>query len=232
MLALTPYCVLWPHLAPPQARQIFSTCHKQTTVCSGRVLKNFFFFRYCGWNDVMHSHCRSVTLGTWPDLDLDPYLHKPALMRLLYITFWTILTDFMRWATQHKVSGLYISQALSLNLWPDPMTWPVTSKFKLKQIIGSVSRAFVCRLARVATAIGSRVIEWGCLTPPSPSKWRVAKYPSNCQVNPRVTGGYLEPPSRFSSISSKRIAILAPNFQYLLVHQFYTSWQNKISYLS
>ena len=46
------------------------------------------------------------------------------------------------------------------------MTWPVTSKFKLKQIIGSVlSRAFVCRLACVAAAIGSRVIDWGRLTP-------------------------------------------------------------------
>ena len=26
----------------------------------------------------------------------------------------------MRWATQYKVSGLYISQTLILNLWPDP----------------------------------------------------------------------------------------------------------------
>ena len=43
----------------------------------------------------------------------------------------------------------------------------MTSKFKIKQIIGSVlSRAFVCRLARVAAAIGSRVIDWERLTPP------------------------------------------------------------------
>ena len=38
--------------------------------------------------------------------------------------------------------------------------------------------------------------------------------------------GYLEPSSRFSSISSKWIKISAPNIQDLLVHQFYTFWKN------
>ena len=47
-------------------------------------------------------------------------------------------------------------------------------------------------------------------------------------LNLRLTmGGYLEPPSRFSPISSKQIDLSAPNFQYLLVHQFYISWLNK-----
>ena len=48
-----------------------------------------------------------------------------------------------------------------------------------------MSRAFVCRLARVAAAIGSRVIDWRRLTPPpSPASggWRntpaIAVFPS------------------------------------------------------
>ena len=74
-----------------QARQIFSTCHKQSMVCTGWVKNKIdsFFFWHWDLNDVMRSHCHSVTLGTLPDLDLDPYLHTPALIRLLYLTFWT-----------------------------------------------------------------------------------------------------------------------------------------------
>ena len=68
-----------------------------------------------------HAFSLSLTVaenfGTWPDLDL--YLHKLALKRFV-ITFWTILTDFMRLAIQHKVSELFISQTLILILWPDP----------------------------------------------------------------------------------------------------------------
>ena len=122
-------------------------------------------FEIWGLNDVMRSHCHSVTFATWPDLGLYPYLHKPALIRLSYITFITILTDFMRCATQHKVSGIYISQTLILNLWSDR---DLARDFKnqLKHIIGSVlSRAFVCRLARVAATIGFQVINWGRSTP-------------------------------------------------------------------
>ena len=37
--------------------------------------------------------------------------------------------DFMRWATQHKVSGLYISDTLVLNLRPDP---DLVSDFKIQ----------------------------------------------------------------------------------------------------
>ena len=103
----------------PQACQIFSTWDKRTIVCSGQVKNGLHFLRYWGLSYVMHSHCHSVTLGTWSDLDLEPYLHKLTLIWLLYITFLTILTVFMRWATQHKVSGLYISQTLILNFWPD-----------------------------------------------------------------------------------------------------------------
>ena len=69
----------------------------------------------------------------------------------------------MRWATQHKVSGLYISQTLILSLWPDP-DLARDLKIKLEAhhrkvlskviLIGSVlSRAFVCRLARVAALL-------------------------------------------------------------------------------
>ena len=56
----------------------------------------------------------------------------------------------------------------------------------------------------------------------TPIKWKK----SYSTFNPRLTGGYLETPSRFSSISSKRIEISALNFQYLLIHQFATSWLN------
>ena len=47
------------------AAPIFSTCHIQTIVCSGRVLKKKIgskFLRYWGLNDVMSSHCHSVTM--------------------------------------------------------------------------------------------------------------------------------------------------------------------------
>ena len=43
-------------------------------------------------------------------------------------------------------------------------------------------RAFEHRVARFSAAIRSRVMMWGRLTPPPPSKSRVAKYPSNCRV--------------------------------------------------
>ena len=70
----------------------------------------------------------------------------------------------MRWATQHMVSGLYILVRHEFETCDLTLAWPVTSKFKLKRIIGSVlSRAFVCRLSRVAAVIGSRVIDCGRL---------------------------------------------------------------------
>ena len=51
---------------------------------------------------------------------------------------------------------------------------------------------------------------------------------STCYYSaPDWGGGYLENTSRFSLISFKRTEISAPNFQYLLVNQFYTSCLNK-----
>ena len=83
----------------------------------------------------------------------------------------------MWWATHHKVSGLYISQTLILNLWRDP-DLARNLKIQIERDLGSVlSRAFVCRLARVAAAIGSRVIDWGRLTPPSPEQVAGGKIP-------------------------------------------------------
>ena len=63
------------------------------------------------------------------------------------------------------------------------LTWHVTSFGKFRGCFRIVSlRAFKRRIVRLSVAIRSRVMTWGRLTPPPPSKSRVAKYPSKCRV--------------------------------------------------
>ena len=73
----------------------------------------------------------------------------------------------MRWATQHNVSGLYISQILILNLWPDP---DLARDLKIQIETDHRKRLVTSfRLPPRPCRCGywfSRVIDWGRLRPP------------------------------------------------------------------
>ena len=97
------------------------------------------------------------------------------------------------------------------------LTWHVTSFGKFRGCFMIVtSRAFKRRIVRLSAAIRSRVMTWGRLTPPPPSKSRVAKYPSKCRVNPRPAGGGAvwtpPPPLKFFEDSKKTAARSAAGF--------------------
>ena len=78
------------------------------------------------------------------------------------------------------------------------LTWHVTSFGKFRGCFRIVSsRAFERRIVRLSAAIRSGVMTWGRLTPPPPSKSRVAKYPSKCRVKDRANGTW-----NYSSLSS------------------------------
>ena len=64
------------------------------------------------------------------------------------------------------------------------LTWHVTSFGKFRGCFRIVSSRAFERLSRshLSAAIRSWVMTWGRLTPPPPSKSRVAKYPSKCRV--------------------------------------------------
>ena len=119
----------------------------------------------------------------WPDLDLEP----------------SLISNIYSISVLHHISGvlevsfgpkLIILRSLRfvtwkprfwLLTWPWPDTWPHLEKFRECFRIVS-SRAFERRIVRLSAAIRSQVMTWGRLTPPPPSKSRVAKYPSKCRV--------------------------------------------------
>ena len=156
------------------------------------------------------------------------------------VNFWTILTDFMRWATQHKISGLDISQTLILNPWPDP---DLARDLKIqietdhwKHLIMSF------RLPPSPCYRGYWFSSYrlGAFNTSSPNKWRVAKYASTSRikpgkiessmpnVNPRpgrafsITrpgrgGGVMRPPWRFET---KRFVALREKDQSIALDEY------------
>ena len=119
----------------------------------------------------------------WPDLDLESSLVSNIYStsdQYLALYFRSIQSKF--WP---KTDNFEVCMARNLkvpNLTFD-LTWNVTSFGKFRGCFRIVSsRAFESRVARLSVAIPSRVMTWGRLTPPPPSKSRVAKYHSNCRV--------------------------------------------------
>ena len=97
----------------------------------------------------------------------------PIYFRSIRSKFWP-KTDKFEVSTSRNLKAPILTFDLTL-------TWHVTWFWKFRRCFRIVSsRAFERRVARLSTAIRSRVMTWGRLTPPSKS--RVAKYPSNCRV--------------------------------------------------
>ena len=119
----------------------------------------------------------------WTELSIKHLLYQ--YLALYFRSIWSKFcpkTDNFEVSTARNLKAPILTFDLTL-------TWHVTSFGKFRGCFRIVSsRAFERRVARLSAAIRSRVMTWGRLTPPPPSKSRVAKYPSNCGVNITLPG--------------------------------------------
>ena len=112
----------------------------------------------------------------WPELDLELCCSTGLNSCNTFTTHFQVLwLRFRSRTAAHEVSKptLLKRSILTFDL---TLTWLVTLKLKFyKSMRCASSRAFVCRPARLATAIGSGVLGWGCFTlpppPPPASRW-------------------------------------------------------------
>ena len=113
----------------------------------------------------------------WTELNIKHLLNQCLALyfRSTRSKFWP-KTDNFEVSTARNLKAPILTFDLTL-------TWHVTSFGKFRGCFRIVSsRAFERRIVRLSAAIRSRVMTWGRLTPPPPSKSRVAKYPSKCRV--------------------------------------------------
>ena len=77
----------------------------------------------------MRSHFLAENIATWPDIDLDPYLHKPEIIQLLYIN---PRPHMLFPHPRTHMGGLHphaISPLIEIELWDidQTSTWDVLS---------------------------------------------------------------------------------------------------------
>ena len=133
----------------------------------------------CHTSDICALYMVTSVTWSWPWTELNI---KHLLNQCLTLYFRSTRGKF--WP---KTDNFEVSTACNLKApiltFDLTLTWHVTSFGKFRGCFRIVSsRAFERRIVRLSAAIRSRVMTWGRLTPPPPSKSRVAKYPSKCRV--------------------------------------------------
>ena len=80
-----------------------------------------------------------------------------------------------------------------------------------------LSQAFVCRIVRLAAAIGSRVIGWGRLTPPPPQQM------VGGEISQQLPGYHNCPPPPFTTRSVRAMTPAPRSYAYGLKRMFVTT---------